>query len=43
MHEREEDRQIRRMTRLETGEELGFETVDEANAERKEKGVDEDM
>lgn len=37
MHEREEERRVRRMTRLELEEELGFKTVDEANAERKEK------
>lgn len=36
MHEREEERRIRRMTRLELEEELGFEIVDEANEEREE-------
>ncbi len=36
MHEREEERRIRRMTRLELEEELGFMTVDEANKEKEE-------
>lgn len=35
MHEREEERRIRRMNQLELEEELGFETVDEANEEGK--------
>lgn len=35
-YEREQERRIRRMTRLELEEELGFRTIDEANEEREE-------
>lgn len=37
MHEREEDRRIRRMTRLELEEELGFSTVDEEDRDNDEE------
>ena len=43
MHEREQERRVRRLKRIREleemnlEEELGFMTVDEANAERKEK------